>query len=316
MVRLELQRLKRFVENLLDLSRLQAGTAAPTQAIWTVDALAERALDELPDGDRVRVDVPADLPPLRTDAAQVERALVNVLENALKFSPSGSAVTLRAHRRGGEIVLRVEDHGPGVAVDEAAKVFEPFHHAGEAAVRGSGSRSARLHHGERWAHLGRGGAVRRRVVRDRAPCGGPEPGAGVMRTLLVVDDEPRFLRTLVTNLRGAGYAVETAATVEGALIAAKDGRIDALVLDLVLPDGSGTDVCLGIRVWSDVPIVVVSAVGEEREKVEALDAGADDYVVKPFALSELLARLRAVLRRVAPFDPPQGLACRAARDRP
>ena len=128
-VRLELQRLKRFVENLLDLSRLQAGAAAPAQAIWTVDALAERALDELPEGDRVRVDVPADLPPLRTDAAQVERALVNVLENALKFSPPGSAVTLRAQRRGGEIVLRVEDHGPGVAVDEAAKVFEPFHHA-------------------------------------------------------------------------------------------------------------------------------------------------------------------------------------------
>ena len=110
------------------------------------------------------------------------------------------------------------------------------------------------------------------------------------QTLLVVDDEPRFLRTLVTNLRGAGYAVETAATVEGALIAAKDRRIDALVLDLVLPDGSGKDVCLGIREWSDVPIVVVSAVGEEREK--------------PFALAELLARLRAVLRRVAPSTDP------------
>ena len=125
-----------------------------------------------------------------------------------------------------------------------------------------------------------------------------------MRTLLVVDDEPRFLSTLATNLRGAGYAVETATTVEGALLAAKDGRIDALVLDLVLPDGSGKDVCLGIRVWSDVPILVVSAVGEEREKVEALDAGADDYIVKPFALSELLARLRAVLRRVAPSADP------------
>jgi two-component system response regulator MprA len=120
-----------------------------------------------------------------------------------------------------------------------------------------------------------------------------------MQTLLVVDDEPRFLRTLATNLRGAGYAVETATTVEGALLAAKNGRIDALVLDLVLPDGSGKDVCVGIREWSEVPIVVVSAVGEEREKVEALDAGADDYVVKPFALAELLARVRALLRRSA-----------------
>jgi len=126
----------------------------------------------------------------------------------------------------------------------------------------------------------------------------------VTQTLLVVDDEPQFLRTLATSLRGAGYEVETAVTVEGALSAAKGAHIDAVVLDLVLPDGSGKDVCVGVRRWSDVPIVVVSAVGEEQEKVEALDAGADDYVVKPFALGELLARLRAVLRRVGPSSEP------------
>ena len=120
------------------------------------------------------------------------------------------------------------------------------------------------------------------------------------QTLLVVDDEPQFLRTLATNLRGAGYAVETADTVKTALSAAKGTQFDAVVLDLLLPDGSGTDVCIDLRAWSDVPIVVVSAVGEEREKVDALDAGADDYVVKPFPLAELLARLRAVLRRAAP----------------
>ena len=95
-VRNELQRLERYVENLLDLSRLQAGAATPAQAIWTADALAEQALDELRDGDRVRVEVPADLPPIRTDAAQVQRALVNVLENALKFSPSQTTVTFCA----------------------------------------------------------------------------------------------------------------------------------------------------------------------------------------------------------------------------
>ena len=124
------------------------------------------------------------------------------------------------------------------------------------------------------------------------------------QTLLLVDDEPEFLRTLATGLRGAGYEVETAATVEAALTSATDNRFDALVLDLVLPDGSGKDVCVGVRKSSDVPIVVVSAVGEEREKVEALDAGADDYVVKPFPLGELLARLRAVLRRATPSTEP------------
>ena len=95
-VRHELERLKRYVENLLDLSRLQAAAVVPAQAIWTADALAEQALDDLRDGDRVRVELPDDLPPIRTDAAQLQRALVNVLENALKFSPPDTPVLLRA----------------------------------------------------------------------------------------------------------------------------------------------------------------------------------------------------------------------------
>ena len=132
-VRHELERLKRYVENMLDLSRLQAAAAVPTQAIWTADALAEQALDELQDDGRVRVEVPDDLPPIRTDAAQLQRALVNVLENALKFSPPGTAVTLRAEQQGTSIILRVDDEGPGVEPSDATRIFEPFHHA-----RGSG----------------------------------------------------------------------------------------------------------------------------------------------------------------------------------
>ena len=127
-VRHELQRLERYVENVLDLSRLQAGAATPAQAIWTADALAEQALDELSEEGRVRVEMPADLPPIRTDAAQIQRALVNVLENALKFSPSHTTVVLRAERQGDDLILRVDDQGPGVARDEATAIFEPFHH--------------------------------------------------------------------------------------------------------------------------------------------------------------------------------------------
>ena len=117
--------------------------------------------------------------------------------------------------------------------------------------------------------------------------------------ILVVDDEPQILRALGTTLRGAGYAVETAATAEQALTAAAAHPPEAVILDLVLPDGSGTDVCRELRRWSKAPVIVLSAVGEEREKVAALDAGADDYVTKPFGVDELLARLRAALRRVA-----------------
>jgi two-component system, OmpR family, KDP operon response regulator KdpE len=124
------------------------------------------------------------------------------------------------------------------------------------------------------------------------------------RRILVVDDEPQILRALRTMLRGAGYDVETADTVEGALVAAAAHPPEAVILDLVLPDGNGTDVARELRTWTGAPIIVLSAVGEEHQKIEALDAGADDYVTKPFGVEELLARLRAVLRRATPTQEP------------
>ena len=133
--------------------------------------------------------------------------------------------------------------------------------------------------------------------------------------MLVVDDEQQILRALRTSLRGAGYEVETAETAEGALAAAAMRPPEAVILDLVLPDGTGIDVCRELRTWSTAPVIVLSAVGEEREKIAALDAGADDYVTKPVGIDELLARLRAVLRRAAPSGEP-GDRDRRARGRP
>ena len=120
--------------------------------------------------------------------------------------------------------------------------------------------------------------------------------------ILVVDDEPQILRAVQMKLRGAGYAVDTAATAQEALMKAGMRPPKAIILDVLLPDGRGTDVCRELRTWYHAPIVVLSAVGEEKEKVDALDAGADDYITKPFSGEELLARLRAVLRRAAPSD--------------
>jgi two-component system KDP operon response regulator KdpE len=117
--------------------------------------------------------------------------------------------------------------------------------------------------------------------------------------ILVVDDEPQVLRGLSAALSAAGYEPQTAATAAAAIDAAALRPPDAVVLDLRLPDGSGVEVCRRLREWTQVPIVVVSAVDEETEKIAALDAGADDYVTKPYAVGELLARLRAALRRAA-----------------
>jgi two-component system KDP operon response regulator KdpE len=115
--------------------------------------------------------------------------------------------------------------------------------------------------------------------------------------ILVVDDEPQILRSLRTTLASHGYDVQTAATGEEAL-AAVDGRLpDLVVLDLVLPGLSGLEVCRRLRVRSSLPILVLSARGDERDKVAALDLGADDYLTKPFGVNELLARIRAALRR-------------------
>jgi two-component system KDP operon response regulator KdpE len=117
--------------------------------------------------------------------------------------------------------------------------------------------------------------------------------------ILAVDDEPHILRALATILAGAGYEVDTAATGEEAMARAALSVPDAIILDLVLPDRSGIEVCRELRTWTQVPILVISIVGEESEKVAALDAGADDYVTKPFGVDELLARLRASLRRAS-----------------
>jgi two-component system KDP operon response regulator KdpE len=117
------------------------------------------------------------------------------------------------------------------------------------------------------------------------------------RRVLVCDDELQILRALKVILRDAGFEVEATATAGEALDAAAVRPPDAAIVDLMLPDGDGIEVCRQLRSWSDMPILVLSAIGEEDRKVAALEAGADDYVTKPFGPRELVARLRAVLRR-------------------
>ena len=123
-----------------------------------------------------------------------------------------------------------------------------------------------------------------------------------MAHVLIVDDEPGLLKALAINLRARGYDVATAQDGRSALAAAARRPPDAIVLDLWLPDMDGTEVIEGVRGWSAVPIIVLSARAGQDDKVVALDAGADDYVTKPFGMDELLARLRAALRRAPTPD--------------
>jgi len=120
--------------------------------------------------------------------------------------------------------------------------------------------------------------------------------------VLVIDDEPSILRALRINLTARNYEVSTASDGASGLAAVSRDRPDVLILDLGLPDMDGTDVIHGVRGWTSTPIIVLSVWGQEHQKVAALDAGADDYVTKPFGMDELLARLRAALRRAAPAE--------------
>jgi two-component system, OmpR family, KDP operon response regulator KdpE len=118
-----------------------------------------------------------------------------------------------------------------------------------------------------------------------------------MTRVLVVDDEAQIRRALATNLRARDYDVELASTGEEALRLAADRRPDLVLLDVGLPGIDGTEVVRGLRGWTTIPIIMLTVRSDEADKVEALDAGADDYVTKPFGMNELLARMRAALRR-------------------
>ena len=304
-IRIETRRLDRLVANLLDLSLLEAGGTRPEQALWTLDDLVGRSLEMIGSAsDRVHVSLPPSPLVVQVDAAQIERVLVNVLENAIKFSAEDEPVQLDAELREREVVVRVTDTGPGIPAGDAERIFEPFSRGrsggsglGLAIVRGF----TEVNGGRVWVEPRAHGTTIATL-----PAGRSRARVHSMKAarILVVDDEPHILRALQTSLRGAGYDVETAAAAEAALARAAARPPDAVILDLVLPDGTGTEVARRLREWTSVPILVLSVVGEDAEKIAALDAGADDYVTKPFSIDELLARLRAALRRSGPGGEP------------
>ncbi len=132
-----------------------------------------------------------------------------------------------------------------------------------------------------------------------------EPGdspAAIRPRVLVVDDEPQIVRALKVVLREAGFEAVPASSVAEALDQGAVRPPEAAIVDLVLPDGDGVEVTRRLREWSEMPILVLSAVGDEEQKVRALEAGADDYITKPFGARELVARLQAALRRAGPAE--------------
>ncbi len=296
----ETDRLDALVGNLLDMSRLQTGAVELDPQPISLDEVLPGVVRSLGDrGADVILDLPEDVPPVIADAGLLERALANIVANAAAYSPAEDPPRIVAGAVDGGVDVRIVDRGPGVPAGRARpdvrplpapRRLEPSRRCG---TRPGGREGVRR--GDEGLDRGRGHA-RRRAHGDRSV-----EGRGMTR-ILVVDDEPQILRALNTNLRARGYDVDLAPTGEKALDLAARKHPDLVILDLGLPGIDGVEVIRGLRGWTSVPIVVLSVREREADKVAALDAGADDYVTKPFGMDELLARLRAALRRAAPAE--------------
>ena len=307
----EAERLNRLVGTLLDMSRIQAGALVAEIDVIPLSELVEPAVarmrSQLADHS-VTVDLPPDLPSVRADATLLSQALSNLLENAVRHTPRGSPIAIRAasHPDRGVVTLVVEDGGAGVPAGGIAAPVRavlprtalgwrwrpagirarPFRRGGVGGGDGR-NRARRPEQARRPGDHARAARRQRTVVTD----------AIGLRLLLVEDDEPTR-RAVAANLAGHGYEVREAPDGEEALRLWEQGRPDLVLLDLGLPGIDGLAVVRRIRREATTPIIILSALDQERDKVAALDAGADDYLTKPFGMAELQARVRAAMRRV------------------
>ena len=250
--------------------------------------------------------MPPDLPLVPIDDVLIEQVLINLLDNAIKYTPRASPIEIIATATDSAVTVEIADRGPGVPRGEEDKVFEKFYRGQPAAGRGAGLGLAicqgivEAHGGQ---HLGPEPARGRRGVPLHAAAGRHATGRRYRPmpdpVVVLIEDEPQIRRFLRATLTGQGYRLFEASTGADGVVEVGSRQPDVIILDLGLPDMDGLDVIRRVREWSGVPIIVLSARGQERDKVAALDAGADDYVTKPFGAGELLARIRVALRHAA-----------------
>ena len=264
---------------------------------------------------KVEVDVSPDLPLVPVDYFQIEQVFINLISNSTKYSPEGTTISIRAPTCTDENVLQVvvSNQGPQVEPEHLERIFDKFYRVTAAdRVTGAGLGLSickgiiEAHGGRIWAeNLDQGICLQ---FHPAALMGGLSPGEQVQEMvrrmnaqphILVIDDEAQILRALRTILTAKQFKVSVASRGEEGLALAAAQPPDLVILDLSLPDMDGVEVCARLREWTQVPIIILSVRESERDKVIALDKGADDYLTKPFGIEELLARIRVALRHSA-----------------
>ncbi len=312
--------LVRQVDRSLALTRVEAGRMGlrpeaiePTVLICQSLERAAGVLDDIP----LELDVPENLPKIRADPARVEEVLVNLLDNAARYSPSEKAIIIKAKRDGPLLQLSITNHGPDIQPDRHRMIFDKYTRADfEGGGVGLGLFIARriveAHGGKIWVtspppNIPQGAQFTFTLpVMPDQPTWGPtqriesptmHESLVEGQSILVVEDEPDTQALLHTILTQEGYEVIIAPDGPAGLELFKTSTPDLVLLDWMLPGLNGLLVCRAIRRWSDVPILIITSRTSQEDLVTALDAGADDYVTKPFQSTELLARMKALLRR-------------------
>ena len=305
-------RMDGLIGDLVEAGRIGTGTLAVEPAPVAVADLVERARTAFADGDShaILVDLPADLPRVMADGPRIVQVLANLLSNAARHSPRGAPIRVAAAREGARVALSVADAGEGVAPERLPHLFR--RHVGVPEGGGSGlglviCKGLVEAHGGRIraesAGVGRGLRVTFTLPAAeeegaQAAPGAAAPGLDPEKTpVLVVDDDPETLRHVLDALAAAGYAPAVTAEPDevARLIEAKKPRL--VLLDLMLPGADGIALMESIPALSRLPVIFISAYGRDETIARALEAGAADYIVKPFSPTELVARVRAALRR-------------------
>ena len=322
----EARRMTRLANNLLDMARLEAGSVKLNRQWCPIEEIVGGVLTRSPArlaAHPVTTRLPPGLPLVQVDAVMIEQVLENLLENAVKYTPAGTPIEVGAEVGPSEVSFWVADRGPGLPAgkeDQAVREILSRNDGGRAKRRGSGTHDLPRHRRSSWGNHSRGEWPRRRrrfPVYDPDDRGAPAnrirrrtTGQRAMSqanpNIVVIEDDPQIRRFLKTGLQAHGFEIHEADTGKLGLILAANRKPDLIILDLGLPDMDGVDVIKSLREWTSRPVIILSARNMESDKVAALDAGADDYLTKPFGLDELLARIRVALRHAS--HPGQGAA--------
>ena len=310
-------RMDSLIGDLLDAGRIDAGTLSVAPEPSEVAALVDQARGTFISGGgrhTVRIDLPPDLPRVMADRQRLVQVLNNLLANAARHSPESAPIRVAAAREGPQVAVSVSDEGRGIAPDHLGQLFRKYTAAGDRESGVGGGLGLAICKGLVEAHGGRIraesggvglGARFTFTIPVAAESGaGPAPGrtgapghAPEAVPILVVDDDPETLRHVRDTLEEAGYApLVTGDPGELArIIRAEKPRL--VLLDLMLPGTDGVELMQTVPELADLPVIFISGYGRDETIARALEAGADDYVVKPFSPTELTARIRAALRR-------------------